>query len=128
MPEREVGPDLIRRIRAASYSAGVRREAVLFDWPECHKPKCSRDHGSVDSAMGHMQHAIVESIVGELRWELTTRPDVGEDGDSPETVAVYTLSELLRRYNVRDTSTFVNAAHLIVEAYPEIVPALARKA
>lgn len=125
---REIDAALIRRVEVAIANAAVRRSVVDFDWPECHKAKCSGRHGDVDSAFGTMKHAIMDAVRSELMHEVTTRPDVALDGDTPEQVAVYTLATLLSRYNVRETSTFVKAAQLIVDAYPSLVPALAHEA
>lgn len=122
---RAVDEAIIRRIDAAVSNAGVRRSAVEYEWPECHKPKCSGRHGDVDSAFSIMKSQVMKAVRDELAYEVTTRPDIAEDGDTPEQVAVYTLATLLSRYNVRETSTFVKAAQLIVDAYPALVPALA---
>lgn len=122
---REVDEALIRRIEAAVANAAVRRSAVEFDWPECHKAKCSGRHGNVDSAFGTMKHAIIDTVRSELQFEMTTRPDIAEDSDTPEQTAVYTLATLMGYYNVNKTSTYVNAAQLIIDAYPAIIPALA---
>jgi hypothetical protein len=67
----------------------------------------------------------MQAVRLELLHELTTRPDIAEDGDTPEQAAVYNLAILMDRYNVNKTSTYVNAAQLIVDAYPAIIPALA---
>jgi len=121
---REVDEALIRRIEAAISAATVRRSAVEFDWPECHKSKCQGRHGSVDSAFGTMKSQVMSAVRSELMHEVTTRPDIAEPGDTPEQTAVYTLAILLSRYNVRDAGTFVKAAQLIIDAYPALVPAL----
>lgn len=122
---REVDEALIDRIIAAVDGAGVSREAVEFEWPECHKPKCQHRHGSPDVAMGHMKHQIIEAVKLELQYETTTRPDVSVDGDTPEQAAAFTLGVLLGRYRVAKTGTYARAARLIVDAYPGIVPVLA---
>ena len=122
---REVDEALIRRIEAAISAATVRRSAVEFDWPECHKPKCQHRHGNVDSAYGTMKLSIMDAVRSELMAEVTTRPDIHEDGDTPEQDAVYTLATLMSRYNVNKTSTYVKSAQLIVDAYPELIAALA---
>ena len=122
---REVDEALIRRIEAAVAAAAVRRSAVEFDWPECHKPKCPHRHGNVDQAFGTMKHRVMDEVRSELMHEVTTRPDIALDGDTPELTAVYTLATLMDRYNVSKTSTYVKAAQLIIDAYPELIPALA---
>lgn len=122
---REVDEALIRRIEATIGAATVSRSAVEFEWPECHRKGCAGRHGSVDQAFGIMKHRIMEDLRTELMCEATTRPDMSQDGDTPEQVAVYTLAILMDRYNVNKTSTYVNAAQLIVDAYPAIIPALA---
>lgn len=124
MNAREVDEALIRRIEASVSNAAARRSAVEFDWPECHKPKCQHRHGNVDSAFTTMKSQIIEAVRSELQFEMTTRPDIAEDGDTPEQTAVYTLAILLSRYNVRETGTFVKAAQLIIDAYPTLIPAL----
>lgn len=124
MSERKVDDALIRRIVAAVDAAGVSREAVEFEWPECHKPKCQHRHGDPDAAMGHMKHQIIEAVKDELGYEKTTRPDLFNPEDSPEETAAFNLAVLLHRYRVAKTGTFAKAARLIVDAYPEIVPAL----
>lgn len=122
---REVDEALIRRIEATIGAATVSRSAVEFEWPECHRKGCQGRRGSVDQAFGIMKRKIMDEVRSELMCEVTTRPSIGEDGDTPEQVAVYTLAILMGRYNVNKTSTYVNAAQLIVDAYPAIVPALA---
>jgi len=121
---RAINEALIRRIEAAISSATVRRSAVEFDWPECHAKRCSHRHGDVDAAFGTMKYSIMQAVRGELQYELTTRPDIADEDDTPEQTAVYTLATLLQRYNVRETSTFVKAAQLIVDAYPALIPVL----
>lgn len=121
---RTVDEALIRRVEAAIDAAAVRRSAVEFDWPECHAKRCSGRHGNVDEAFGTMKHSIIEAVRSELLHEVTTRPDIAEDGDTPEQTAVYTLAFLMDRYNVAKTSTYVKAAQLIVDAYPELVAVL----
>jgi hypothetical protein len=115
---------LERRILAAIWDAAAPRFEVEFEWPECHKPKCSHRHGSPDAAFGIMKHVIADAVRLEIRYHATTRPDVAKEDDSPEDVATYTLAALLNRYNVHHAGTFVKAARLIVDAYPAIVPAL----
>lgn len=115
---------LILRLKEAVYGAGVSRGAVETTWAECHKPRCPCTHGRPEDAFLMMKQQISADIEAELRWRVTSRPDVGEDGDSPAQNAVWTLAELLNRYNVRHAGTFVKAATLIVDAYPDIVPAL----
>ena len=121
---RTVDAALIRRIEAAIFDASVSRSAIEFDWPECHRKGCQHRHGSVDSAFGTMKGQVVRAIRSELMHEVTTRPDISEDGDTPEQNAVYNLATLLKRYNVHDAGTFVKAAQLIVDAYPALIPAL----
>lgn len=121
----EISEALQRRIRAAAHAASVNRFEVEFDWPECHKPRCPHQHGEPERALGLMQHAVIESIERELRFETVTRPDRSCDGDSPEDTAVYTLASLLNTYNVHHAGTFVKAARLLLDAYPSLVPALA---
>lgn len=116
---------LLRRVQAAIYSTPVNRFEVMLEWPECHAKRCRAHHGSPERALGVMQATISEAVKQELTAWATTRPDVAEDGDSDVEVAVYTLAELLRRYNVHDAGTFVRAARLIVEAYPGLVQSLA---
>ena len=115
---------LIRRIEAAIASATVRRSAVEFDWPECHRKGCAGRHGSVDSAFATMKSQVMQAVRSELQHEMTTRPDIAEPGDTAEQNAVYTLAVLMDRYNVSKTSTYVKAAQLIVDAYPALIPAL----
>lgn len=122
---REVEDLLIDRIVAAVADAGISRAVVEHDWPECHKAKCQARHGDPDSAMGHMKHQIIDAVKLELRYEATTRPDVSMDGDSPEATAALTLGVLLHRYRPEVSGTYAKAAQLIVDAYPEIIPALA---
>ncbi|MEW1990740.1 hypothetical protein [Microbacterium sp. NPDC078849] len=122
---REVNDALIDRIVAAVAGAGVSRAIVEHDWPECHKAKCQARHGDPDTAMWHMKHQIIEAVKLELRYEATTRPDVAVDGDTPEEAAALTLGVLLHRYRPEVSGTYAKAAQLIVDAYPEIVPALA---
>ena len=121
---RAVNESLIRRVEAAISSATVRRSAVEFDWPECHAKRCSHRHGDVDAAFGTMKYSIMQAVRGELMHEVTTRPDIAEDGDTPAQTAVYTLAHLMHTYRVSKTSTYVKAAQLIVDAYPALIPAL----
>lgn len=121
---RKIDEALIRRIEATVADTKVNRAAVEFEWPECHRKGCQGRHGSVDQAFGILKHRIMEDLRTELMCEVTTRPDIGEDGDTPEQVAVYTLAVLMDRYNVNKTSTYVNAAQLIVDAYPDLIPVL----
>lgn len=125
---RTVDDALIRRIDAAIGSAGVSREAVEFDWPQCHRKNCPHRHGRPDAAFMTMKIQIMDAVRSELRWETTTRPDVADDNDSPEEAAAVTLAVLLGRYNVHDAGTYIKAAQLIVEAYPGLVPVLAGEA
>ena len=115
---------IIRRVTAAIESASARRSLIEFDWPECHRKNCGHRHGGVDHAFHEMKTRIIESVREELGYEATTRPDVAQDGDSPEQTAVLTLASLLHTYRPEKTSTYVNAAQLIVDAYPQIIQAL----
>jgi hypothetical protein len=121
---RTVDEALIRRIEAAVSDAKVSRSAVEFDWPECHAKRCNGRHGDVDAAFGTMKIQVMRAIRSELQHEVTTRPDIYEDGDTQEQTAVYVLASLMDRYNVAKTSTYVKAAQLIVDAYPELIPVL----
>lgn len=121
---RAVDEALIRRIEAAVSVASVSRSAVEFEWPECHRKGCAGRHGSVDSAFSIMKIQVMRAVRSELMHEVTTRPDIAEQGDTPEQNAVYTLATLLSRYKVHDAGTFVKAAQLIIDAYPELIPAL----
>jgi hypothetical protein len=121
---RAIDEALIRRVEVAISAASVRRSAVEFDWPECHRKGCSGRHGDVDSAFGTMKSRIMQAVRSELMHEVTTRPDIAEPGDTTEQNAIYTLATLLSRYKVNDAGTFVKAAQLIVDAYPAIIPAL----
>jgi hypothetical protein len=121
----EVTPALIRRVEAAIADAGVSRSAVQHDWPDCHRKNCQYRHPDPDSAFTTMKLQIMRAVRDELQARSTTRPDVADDDDSPEQVAVYTLATLLHRYHVNSAGTFVKAAQLIVDAYPQIIPALA---
>ncbi len=125
MSEREIDQPLRRRIQAAAFAASVNRFEVEFEWPECHKPRCQHRHGEPELAFGLMQHAVIESIEHELRFESVTRPDRSRHGDSPEETAVYTLASLLNTYNVHHAGTFVKASQLLIDAYPALVPVLA---
>lgn len=124
---RAVDESLIRRIEAAVSDAKVSRSAVEFDWPECHAKRCSGRHGNVDAAFGTMKIQVMRAIRAELQYELTTRPDFSDPEDTAEQTAVYTLAVLMDRYNVSKTSTYVKAAQLIVDAYPELIPALGER-
>lgn len=121
---RAVDEALIRRIEAAVSDASVSRSAVEFEWPECHRKGCQHRHGNVDSAFTTMKIQVMRAVRSELMHETTTRPDIAEPGDTQEQAAVYTLATLLSRYKVHDAGTFVKAAQLIVDAYPELIPAL----
>lgn len=122
--QREVSEPLLRRVEAAVSTASARRSLIDFDWPECHRKNCHYRHGDVDSAFSNMKAAILESVRNELLYELTTRPDITEEGDTPEQEAVYALAALMNTYNVHHAGTFVKAAQLIVDAYPKLVQAL----
>lgn len=124
---RVIDEALIRRIEVTIGAATVSRSAVEFEWPECHRKGCQGRHGSVDQAFGIMKRKIMDEVRSELMCEVTTRPDIGEDGDTPEQVAVYTLTVLMDRYNVNKTSTYVKAAQLMVDAYPALIQALAEE-
>ena len=121
---RAIDEALIRRIEAAISAAAVRRSAVEFDWPECHAKRCSHRHGDVDEAFGTMKTQIMQAVRSELMHEVTTRPDIAEDGDTQEQSAVYLLAHLMHTYRVSKTSTYVKAAQLIVDAYPALIPVL----
>lgn len=122
--DRTIDEALIRRIEASISAAAVSRSAMEEDWPECHKAKCQHRHGNVDSAFSTMKLQIMRAVRSELMFEMTTRPDVYEDGDTQEQDAVYTLATLMDRYNVNKTSTYVKAAQLIVDAYPDLIAVL----
>lgn len=121
---RAVDEALIRRIEATVSDVGVSRSAVEFDWPECHRKNCQQRHGSADSAFTTFKIQTMRAIRSELAHEVTTRPDIAEDGDTEEQTAVYVLATLMNRYNVHDAGTFVRAARLVVDAYPAIIPVL----
>lgn len=121
---RAIDDALIRRIEAAISAATVSRSAVEFEWPECHRKGCQGRHGNVDQAFGIMKRKIMDEVRSELMHEMTTRPDIHEDGDTQEQDAVYTLATLMDRYNVNKTSTYVKAAQLIVDAYPDLIAVL----
>lgn len=121
---RAVDASLIRRIVAAVDHSAARRSLIEEDWPECHRKGCQHRHGNVDAAFGNMKARIIEDVQNELRFEATTRPDVFQDEGTPEQAAVYTLAILMSTYNVHKTSTFVNAARLMVDAYPTLIDAL----
>lgn len=121
---RSVGEPLMRRIEAAVSVANISRSALEFDWPECHAKRCAGRHGDVDAAFGMMKTQVMRAIRSELQYEMTTRPDVHQAGDTEEQTAVLALATLLRRYNVREASTFVKAAQLIVDAYPALISVL----
>lgn len=70
--------------------------------------------------MSYMAHQIIEEITIELASERTTRPEIHRD--SQEESAVIALAVLLRQYGVHKTSTYANAARLIIDAYPELIP------
>ncbi|WP_394253659.1 hypothetical protein [Arthrobacter pityocampae] len=126
--DRGVDDALIRRIEAAISDAGVARSAVQSEWPECHRKGCQNRHPSVDSAFTTMKIQVMQAVRSELKYETTTRPDIAETGDSREQTAVYTLATLLNRYNVHDAGTFVNAAQLIIDAYPALADVLGESA
>lgn len=118
---------LMGRLWAAADAAGVSREAVEFEWPECHKAKCNARHGSPDTAMLYMKLAIMAEIEREVRYRSTSRPEHAPDTDSPQQAAAFHLAILLRTHNVHDEGTFIRAAERIIEAYPELVPVLSAK-
>lgn len=120
--EREISGPLGRRIEAAIDNAAARRSLIEFDWPECHRKGCQYRHGDVDSAFSEMKAQIIKSVRDELLYEFTTRPDI--DGETPERNAIYTLAILMNRYNVHHAGTFVKAAQLMVDAYPQLIQAL----
>lgn len=125
MIDREVSPELIRRIEAAAFAAKANRfEVDIAGWPECHKRGCKERHPDPREAMGLLRHAIISAIGEELRYEMTTRSP-RYDEDSPRTAAWFALATLLNRYNVRHAGTFRRAAELIIDAYPGMVPVLA---
>lgn len=123
-PREPVTEPTIRRVEAAIMDAVARRSAIEFDWPECHRKNCPHRHGDVDYAFGAMKVQIIESVRNELRYETTTRPDVSDGMDSDEQNAVWALAALLNTYNVHHAGTFVRAAQLMVDAYPQLVVAL----
>lgn len=118
---------LMGRLWAAADVAGVSREAVEFEWPECHKEKCNARHGSPDTAMLYMKLAIMAEVEREVRYRGTSRPEHAPDTDSPHQAAAFHLAILLRTHNVHDAGTFIRAAERIVEAYPELVPVFSAK-
>jgi hypothetical protein len=128
MSGREVDGALIRRIDAAIMNSGARRSLIQHDWPECHRKNCQGSHGDVDIAFHEMKIAIMQAVKSELECEVTTKPDIADDGDTPEQVAVYTLATLLNRYNVHHAGTFVRSAQLIIDAYPGITEVLGEAA
>lgn len=112
---------LMGRLWAATDNAAVSREAVEFEWPECHRPKCQGRHGSPDSAMHHMKSAIMREIENELLYRHTSRPDRAPDEDGPVEAAAFNLAILLSNHRVADAGTYIRAAERIIEAYPELV-------
>lgn len=121
---REVSEPIIRRVEAAISNAAARRSLIEFNWPECHRKNCQYRHGDVDAAYVDMKAQVIESVRNELKYETTTRPDVSDDGDTPEQNAVYALAVLMNTYNVHRAGTFVKAAQLIVDAHPKLIEAL----
>lgn len=122
--EAEISGALMRRIMAAIADAGASRAEIGLEWPECHRKGCQYRHGNPDLAFGIFKTVVARAVERELNYHSITRPDVAQDGDAPEEMAIYTLTALLHRYNVHDAGTFVKAARLIVEAYPALVPVL----
>ena len=125
MTDRTIDETTMRRIRAAAHTAAVNRFELEFVWPECHKAKCSQQHGDPGQALALLEHAVIESVENELRFETVTRPDLADPEDTAEQTAVLTLATLLSTYNVRDAGTFVRAAQLMIDAYPPLTEALA---
>lgn len=118
---------VLDRVIATVYATPVSREVVDYEWPECHKRNCQAQHGSPEAAYGHMKAALSAALRAELSLRATSRPDVAEDGDSPSDVALYTLAWLLATYKPERTSTYVEAARLILDAYPNMIPALSEE-
>lgn len=123
LPDNADTDAIARRVLAAIHSADVSRSEISIAWPECHKTKCQHRHETPDHAFAMMKHQIGESVRSELRWRNTTTVPA-ELGDTPYDHAVYTLAVLLARYNVRDASTWANAAHLMIDAHPALIAAL----
>lgn len=121
---REIDEALIRRVVAAVEHSASRRSLIEEDWPECHRKGCQGRHGNADAAFGNMKARIIEDVQNELRYEMTTRPNVFQDEATREQRAIYTLALLMSTYSVNRTSTFVKAAHLMVDAYPKLIEAL----
>lgn len=114
-------PDELARVRHAIYSTSVSREAVEFDWPECHKPKCQARHADPDHAFSTMLHQIDKSVTDEVQFRLTSRADTADDDAAPREQAAQNLAVLLTRYTPEKHNTYMRAARAMVEAYPALV-------
>src|SRR3546814_17883257 len=74
---------LILRLKEAVYGADVSRAAVETTWAECHKPRCQCTHGRPEDAFLMMKRQISDAIESELRWRVTSRPDVAQEDERP---------------------------------------------
>jgi len=63
------------RVEAAIYATKVNRAAVELNWPECHKPRCSKRHPSPDEAFRIFAEKVAETVYTELLCKAITEPD-----------------------------------------------------
>lgn len=66
--------DLWPRIEKAIFSTSMSRHDAEWQWPRCHKSKCSLDHGDIEFVFHHMAKAIAENIRIELLCKAITEP------------------------------------------------------
>jgi hypothetical protein len=118
-------PAELSRVLQAVHDTSVSREAVEFEWPECHKPRCQGSHGSPDRAMGIVLHKVSENITNEMLYRLTTRADVAEADADPDEQAAQNFAVLLTRYTPEKHNTYIQAARALMEAYPALVDVFA---
>lgn len=126
--QRQIDETTIQRIEVAIETATARRSIIEFDWPECHRQKCAATHGDVDIAFHEMKTAIINAVRAELAYEATTRPDVSIYTGTKREAAELTMATLLHAYRANKTSTYMRAANLMIDAYPELIQVFAPKA
>ena len=124
---RQIDEAIIQRVEATIERAAAVRSLIEHNWPECHIRNCKRQHADADIAFHEMKTAILSAVRAELAYELTTRPDVANDNETPRETAQRTLAALLHTYRADKTSTYMRAANLMIDAYPELIQVFAPK-
>lgn len=71
--------DMWPRIRQAIYATTISREAVEFEWPDCHRKNCGHRHGNPNEAFRHIIDKVAETVYVELLCRNISDPPAEDD-------------------------------------------------